>query len=1109
MKKEEKNNIFNIDGIMNLLTSNQIGLWTIELNNNTGINKMYCNDIVVSLMGIMDENITPETIFEYWYTRIHKGYHSYVQKALEKVCLGQVSSVEIQYTWNHPLKGSVSIRSCGSLEWAKNGVFFITGYHQNISGLSQMKLIMDKADKEIFEWHSDEKTAYIHTKCRLLDTDETTFENFPEILIEKGIVHSLFKNKLLETFENIKKTKENVICELKLKSRGGKYDWYKIILSKNIDEKDEASLIIGSIENISQLKEMEIAYIKEAKFYHSILKEVTAYTEVNLSKNELLRSGGDWSMYYKYTEKMSYSQIAIEHCLKNIYKEDIETCANIINRNTLLEKYNSGETTIKTEFRKIISEDDIVWMEMVINLFEEPYTKNILALIYLKNINDNKIQKALMEQTSYNTDYIIEDDTKENLENYDFNETKKKSLENLAKDEEFVYLINPETYEIIDGNDAFYELINMKKEDCKGIKCFEAIHRRNNPCSLCKKLLWNSDEFFIWTQKNLVFNQDFLIKNKLVKYKEEKAMLTFATILPEKHELNVEDNFNTMEDFINNIYVNNENDIVNYFLETISKFYNSEYGAIIQKDKNDETYELKYFYTKDKTKERVITRFQQEYDKIIFNNKINSPIYIENIEDAIAYSYELYKFMNKKRILNLVIIPLRIDEENYNYVVCTNIFKEKVDLQYGAIIGHFILEEIVKRKYEADLEYSYYHDKLTGLNNRYSFRKYELEYDKDSIKSIGAFCFSINELSNVNHSVGIEAGDQILKDTSKLLLEVFKTKCFRFNGNEFLAIIENTEYTDFIEKIKEFEEKAANLGVSITYGKLWSDSENELSYIVNNVINLRKTEHEKYKNGNNLKVNSKKSTLLSELMIALESNEFEIFLQPKIHIKTNKIAGAEALIRRKNQEGGYISPDKFIPLFENNYLIQYIDLFVFEGVYKLLEKWKSEGKEIFPISLNFSKRTLLDPFIMQSIKNIKKKYTIEEKYIEIEVTESIGDIEKQQIFYVIKDIEKLGYKILLDDFGVKYSNLSILSEIYFDGIKLDKSMVKNIGFNITNDIIIKNIITMCKDMRILSIAEGIETKEQEDVLKNMNCEIGQGYLYSKPICIDEFIKKYF
>ncbi len=248
-------------------------------------------------------------------------------------------------------------------------------------------------------------------------------------------------------------------------------------------------------------------------------------------------------------------------------------------------------------------------------------------------------------------------------------------------------------------------------------------------------------------------------------------------------------------------------------------------------------------------------------------------------------------------------------------------------------------------------------------------------------------------------------------------------------------------------------------------------------------------------------------TLLNELLTSIDKGNFIVYYQPKKDIVKNSIAGAEALIRYKDN-GKIVPPADFLKLYEDNGMARFIDFFVFEEVCKLLKEIEEENYNQLKISVNFSKMTLFESNFIIILENIVNKYNLNKKFLEIEITESISDLGSNVLSRITQDLKNHGFSVSLDDFGMMHSNLSTLVNITFDVIKLDKSLVNSICDNNSNRIIIKNIINMCSELGSETIAEGIETKEQEELLSKLGCRYFQGYLYDRPIPLNEFKEKY-
>lgn len=240
---------------------------------------------------------------------------------------------------------------------------------------------------------------------------------------------------------------------------------------------------------------------------------------------------------------------------------------------------------------------------------------------------------------------------------------------------------------------------------------------------------------------------------------------------------------------------------------------------------------------------------------------------------------------------------------------------------------------------------------------------------------------------------------------------------------------------------------------------------------------------------------------------AIENDEFLVYLQPKYDIRNNKLYGAEALIRWNYHNREILSPGRFIPVFETGGLISKIDDIVLDKVCGYLKKWKDEGKELYPISINLSRKSLGNHDLVRHLTDIVDAYGVEHSLIDFELTESSAYENQRYMIAVIKELKEKGFKISIDDFGTGYSSLSLLTVMPLDTLKIDKSFVDNIGDKEGNEkdkTVIKQIINMTKDLHFTCLAEGAEEKDQIDTLLEYGCEIVQGFYYSKPLPVEEY-----
>ena len=235
----------------------------------------------------------------------------------------------------------------------------------------------------------------------------------------------------------------------------------------------------------------------------------------------------------------------------------------------------------------------------------------------------------------------------------------------------------------------------------------------------------------------------------------------------------------------------------------------------------------------------------------------------------------------------------------------------------------------------------------------------------------------------------------------------------------------------------------------------------------------------------------------------IKKKEFKIYYQPKFNTKEESLYGAEALVRWYH-DGEIITPDKFIPLFEKNRFILKLDLYIFEQVCKDIKMWKEKYGKNVVVSINVSRQHFMDEHFLERYLRITTKYGINPNNIDLEITESAAIEEGIDILSIMKKMKEYGFLISIDDFGTGYSSLNMLQDMPIDILKIDKSFVDQIGKNKRN--IIDYIINIAKELKLKTIAEGVETKEQRDYLLERKCDIIQGYYYEKPIKEEEFEK---
>ena len=242
---------------------------------------------------------------------------------------------------------------------------------------------------------------------------------------------------------------------------------------------------------------------------------------------------------------------------------------------------------------------------------------------------------------------------------------------------------------------------------------------------------------------------------------------------------------------------------------------------------------------------------------------------------------------------------------------------------------------------------------------------------------------------------------------------------------------------------------------------------------------------------------------------AARHGRFTVYFQPQIDMRSGALFGAEALVRGIDEDGGLIPPGRFIDALEKSGGIWELDLFVLERTFSQLERWRRQGLGNIRVSVNLSRVSLLNPSALASVLAIQSRYPeVPSQDVELEITESVDTQGDSQMQAVIDSFRQCGLQFSLDDFGSRYANLSIFANVKFDTVKLDRSLITGLVNNTVNQMLIRDIIQICRACGTVCIAEGIEQPEQVDTLRQLGCVYAQGYYYDQPMPAEQFEQKY-
>lgn len=432
------------------------------------------------------------------------------------------------------------------------------------------------------------------------------------------------------------------------------------------------------------------------------------------------------------------------------------------------------------------------------------------------------------------------------------------------------------------------------------------------------------------------------------------------------------------------------------------------------------------------------------------------------------------------------------------------------------IIGICIYIDISNQKKNRKLYKTAYIDPVTLLGNESYFKENGSTFLQNTLKDKYIITLDINKFKALNNIYGYEFCNKILKTLGKNLISILPSNNItcRISNDIFASIF---SYKKDIHKLLDtifydisklnINNKNIRINLAIGVYKV-NPNDDDINKALDKSYMARSKIKGLYNRNYYIFDNLLENQLVEEQKIesymdeALLNNEFVIVYQPKILTSNEKIAGAEALVRW-HHDNTIVPPNKFIPLFEKNKFIIKLDLYIFEQVCKDLAQWKKAYGFVPTISINVSKEHFMNENFIDEYVKITDKYNIERNKIDLEITESATIDENIDILKILNTIKKQGFIISLDDFGTGYSSLSMLQNMPIDIIKIDKIFIDQANLN-TDKNIINYIILLAKRLDVNTIVEGVETKAQADFVKNLKCDMIQGYYYSKPISGVEF-----
>lgn len=640
--------------------------------------------------------------------------------------------------------------------------------------------------------------------------------------------------------------------------------------------------------------------------------------------------------------------------------------------------------------------------------------------------------------------------------------------------------------------DGFIDLFLRKKEQGNRVSVFSG---KDHPDNIVAKLLGEKKLIIKLNHKD--YNGYRLLK-MIDLSDESKLNAVMRRIISYR---------SFMQNFIDAVNDTTEGLGYRNYLRLLREFYNADCVAVIYNGESawDTIEEIHIPSAKIMAKvvNESVSRGAITDFLALFND--TGRVFISDIQSIEGEYRDLFKRMADVRIWSTSAVLLNKGEQCFGAIVVMNPRANSGSLDLIEMIGISISNSLFYEKARAEYEYRLNFDQVTGLRKRETFNNLGESYVEYDCSFMGVFASDIIRLSDINDKFGYMAGNARLRMVADVIRGVFTGyDIYRYEQDEIVVFCKDIDKKSFMGLVRIVRESLDDLDVSVSTGFSWTDkpdiarqlSEVRLMYDIEKDAKLKSLD------------SIMRNKVFKDVVSEIEKGSFMVYYQPKVDSRTGITVGAEALIRFFDEAHGVVGPIHFIEILEENRCSHLIDLFILDEVCKAQKLRCISDRRVVPVSVNFSKNTLEYADLLDQVKEIMNRYDLPEGLVQIEITESVGDMDIVLINNIAQSLISMGFRLSMDDFGTKYSNLEMLFKFPFSIAKIDRSLVKNLESNEKSRIMLKHLISMIMELGIECVAEGAENEEQVRLLQQFGCNIIQGYFYSKPVTLDVFTSEF-
>lgn len=1110
----------------------QLEIYRGSSNGGAYINKLddrhtliYANDLFYRIYEISQEEFAKNG--NCCVNLVYEEDRAHVQALIRHAYEHGEKEISVQFrtlTPNHKMKWIALHATFDQLsgEAVMNGfILDITKEHQVHEDIAHKDLIyrtaLQSSNINVWEYDIKKKALYLTESAVEQHVLSKRVLNVPESLIQQGIIHPLSVPIIRNLYHQLDKGVEDIEAEILTKNKEGNYWWERIRYHMIYDEHHQPSIAVAVGEDITCTRQIQYKTYHEQLDNALLNKGYPVVFRCNLMRDHIVylhHESNDIHSCLTYNELLEYQN----QCVAG--KEDAIRFQTMLKKETLFDNYVKGRDTMCVPYRRKDASGNLYWVEAISLLALDDNSHDLSITGVIQNIDERKHIETRVARTIH---------LEEELQIYTLSSFKdmgkaiirylpdyqpcalllfelktggNKTLRD-KDDAEFVtYLKICFAQHYIMGKISNHVIGVFLYKDVDEIRLREKITEAEVLCNVSVTLSRVDPTLYFGAVMDcdvesfdtmLESAKETLLRNQtsnLMSFKESIV----NKIKEEKRLTSLGDQWDFAELIMNAQKMTSSASAIHMCLKRIQDFYLAEDVILWDVSTASKIYEER----KDTCIHNLASIMDTDKLLDVFDGR-DEIIHMERQERLASYVKDsklllepcLFKAIrNQDKIIALLMIyhPTRNHRQD-NFLIT---------------ISALLVSALVKQKLYDEIQELSYVDSLTKLWNGNRLRKYAEEFQGNRLISLGVLSMDINELKKINHQYGNHYGDTLLRNAALTLKKIFgNADIYRFAGDEFLVLQENVSYEHFLSEIAQLKSDISSL-CHVAIGVSWAEKQISLMNLIDTAEEQRSLEKQLSFSDGVKESTHKTQKALQQLLDAIKAGHMKMYLQKKVDSANQLVVGAEALVRYEDDEHGIVPPGKFIPFLESTGLIYYVDIYIYEQVNKLLAEWKKQGITLIPISFNFSRITLLEDQLIDKMNAINEHYQVDRSLLEIEITENMGEIERKSIIKICAQIHEAGYHIALDDFGSKYSNIAFLSDIHFDTLKFDKGLVDYLVGNKSSHLILESIIGLSRKLDIYNVAEGVESKEQVDILKQLGCTYIQGFYYSKPLPYEDF-----